>query len=47
MSQQQKAIYEDGILRLLEPVQLEDHQELALVLERFGSARSRWPAAVC
>ena len=40
MSQQLKAIYEDGVFRPLEPVQLKEHQEVTLVLERTEHAAS-------
>lgn len=33
MSQHLKAIYEHGVFRPLEPVRLEEHQEVTLVLE--------------
>ena len=33
MSQHLRAIYEDGVLRPLEPVRLAEHQEITLVLE--------------
>lgn len=33
MTQQLKAVFEDGVFRPLEPVQLEEHQEVTLVLE--------------
>jgi len=33
MSQHLKAIYEDGVFRPLEPVQLKEHQEVTLLLE--------------
>lgn len=38
MSQHVKAIYEDGVFRPLEPVRLEEHQEVTLVLETPASA---------
>ena len=40
MLQHLKAIYEDGVFRPLEPVQLEEHQEVNLVLEMAGHATS-------
>ena len=40
MSQQLKAIYEDGVFRPLEPVRLEEHQEVTLVLENEHTASS-------
>lgn len=33
MTQHLKAVYEDGVFRPLEPVQLKEHQEVTLVLE--------------
>lgn len=33
MTQHLKAVYEDGVFRPLEPVQLQEHQEVTLVLE--------------
>ena len=33
MSQHLKAVYEHGVFRPLQPVQLEEHQEVTLVLE--------------
>jgi len=40
MSQQLKAIYEDGVFRPLGPVRLEEHQEVTLVLQAAGNAES-------
>ena len=40
MSQHLKAIYEDGVFRPLEPVRLEEHQEVTLVLKMPESATS-------
>jgi predicted DNA-binding antitoxin AbrB/MazE fold protein len=33
MAQQLKAVYEHGVFRPLEPVRLQEHQEVTLVLE--------------
>jgi predicted DNA-binding antitoxin AbrB/MazE fold protein len=33
MAQHLRAVYEDGVFRPLEPVRLEEHQEVTLVLE--------------
>jgi predicted DNA-binding antitoxin AbrB/MazE fold protein len=41
VSQHLKAVYEDGVFRPLEPVQLPEHQEVTLVLETAGSAGGR------
>ena len=41
MSQHLKAIYEDGVFRPLEPVRLEEHQEVTLVLKMPESATSK------
>lgn len=38
MSQHLKAVYEDGVFRPLEPVRLEEHQEVTLVLEASGDS---------
>ena len=40
MPQHLKAIYEDGVFRPLEPVRLEEHQEVTLVLETPASTTS-------
>jgi len=41
MTQHLKAIYEDGVFRPLEPVQLAEHQEVTLLLETPEEARPR------
>jgi len=41
MSQQLKAVYEDGVFRPLEPVRLAEHQEVILVLETTEPAARR------
>lgn len=41
MTQHLKAIYEGGVFRLLEPVQLAEHQEVTLLLETPDEAQSR------
>jgi len=38
MSQHLKAVYEHGVFRPLEPVRLQEHQEVILVLETSGTA---------
>lgn len=38
MPQYLKAVYEDGVFRPLEPVRLEEHQEVTLVLETAESS---------
>ena len=40
MSQHLKAVYEHGVFRPLEPVRLEEHQEVTLVLETTENAAS-------
>jgi predicted DNA-binding antitoxin AbrB/MazE fold protein len=40
MSQHLRAIYEDGVFRPLEPVQLAEHQEITLVLETTENVAS-------
>ena len=40
MSQHLKAVYEHGVFRPLEPVRLEEHQEVTLVLETTTDAAS-------
>ena len=37
VSQHLKAVYEGGVFRPLEPVRLQEHQEVTLVLEKAGS----------
>ena len=38
MSQHLKAVYEQGVFRPLEPVRLQEHQEVTLVLETIEAA---------
>ena len=38
MTQYLKAVYEDGVFRPLEPVQLKEHQEVTLVLKTTGES---------
>lgn len=40
MSQHLRAIYEDGVFRPLEPVQLAEHQEITLVMEATENVAS-------
>lgn len=40
MSQNLRAIYEDGVFRPLEPVRLAEHQEITLVLETADNVAS-------
>jgi predicted DNA-binding antitoxin AbrB/MazE fold protein len=40
MSQHLRAIYEDGVFRPLEPVRLDEHQEITLVLEATENVAS-------
>jgi predicted DNA-binding antitoxin AbrB/MazE fold protein len=40
MSQHLRAFYEDGVFRPLEPVRIEEHQEVTLVLETTEGAAS-------
>ena len=43
MSQHLKAVYEHGVFRPLEPVRLEEHQEVTLVLETTSDAAKEKP----
>ena len=40
MTQHLRAVYEDGVFRPLEPVQLEEHQQVNLVLETTDESAS-------
>jgi len=43
MSQYLKAVYEQGVFRPLEPVRLEEHQQVTLVLETTPEAAKERP----
>jgi len=43
MSRHLKAVYEHGVFRPLEPVRLEEHQEVTLVLETTSDAAKEKP----
>jgi len=51
LSQQLKAVYEGGVFRPLEPVRLQEHQEVTLVLETaeseggIGTGKPIWEVA--
>ena len=38
MSKRLEAVYENGVLRLLEPVDLQEHQRVTVILDENGAA---------
>ncbi|WP_416274724.1 antitoxin family protein [Lamprobacter sp.] len=46
MHQHLRAIYEDGVFRPLEPVHIEEHQEVTLVLETTDSRQGNEAASL-